>query len=180
MAQYVALLRGINVGGNNAVKMSELKTCFENLGMEQVRTYINSGNVLFRSKATSVPQLTRKIEAALAKEFTAKPPIVIKSLAEMQTIVDAAPKGWGSDAAHKHNCAFLKNPLTVTEALEKTPAKPGIDIVTAGPGVLYFSVLMSKATQSYMSKLVSAAIYKNMTLRNYNTTAKLLALMKND
>lgn len=65
---YLALLRGINVGGKNKVPMAELKACFEELGCENVRTYIASGNVMFESNKSSA-ELTEEIQEALPKKF---------------------------------------------------------------------------------------------------------------
>lgn len=64
---YVALLRGVNVGGKNKVSMSELKVCFEDLGYQNVSTYINSGNILFTS-SKSAAALAKEIEATLIKK----------------------------------------------------------------------------------------------------------------
>lgn len=178
MAKYVALLRGINVGGNNIIKMSELKASFEKLGMKNVRTYINSGNVLFTSSLNNQTKLAETIQHALAKDFTAAPPVVVKSLEDMQTIVANAPKGWGTDTLYNHDCIFLKEPLTPKEALAAILIKEGVDIVAMGPGVLYFSRLTSRRTQSYLPRFVGTSAYKSTTIRNYNTTTKLLRLME--
>jgi uncharacterized protein (DUF1697 family) len=73
---------------------------------------------------------------------------------------------------------FLKEPLTPAEAMNSVSAKPGVDRVFAGEGVLYFSRLIGKATQSHLSRIVRTPAYKNMAIRNWNTTAKLFDLMK--
>ena len=69
MARYVALLRGINVGGKNAVPMPALKASFEDAGFREVRTYIQSGNVVFDAPSASQADLTRRIEGILRKAF---------------------------------------------------------------------------------------------------------------
>jgi uncharacterized protein (DUF1697 family) len=68
-------------------------------------------------------------------------------------------------------------PLTATKALKQVPTKGGVDQVASGPGALYFSRLTSKATQSRLSRVVSMPIYQSMTIRNWNTTTKLLQMM---
>ncbi len=73
---------------------------------------------------------------------------------------------------------FLKEPLTAAAALESVPAKPGVDEVHAGPGVLYFSRLLSKATQSRLRYIVAQPIYQSVTIRNFNTTRKLRELLE--
>lgn len=67
--QYLALLRGINVGGNNIIKMTDLKSCFENMGFDDVLTYIQSGNVLFKSDEKNKTRLTNRIEMVLSEHF---------------------------------------------------------------------------------------------------------------
>jgi uncharacterized protein (DUF1697 family) len=178
MAQYVALLRGINVGGNNSIKMSELKACFEEHGFERVMTYIQSGNVLFESGRTTSTQLAKSIEAMLAARFRYAASVVLRTRRQLQQVVQKAPPGFGrAPARYRYDVLFLKPPLQAAAAIDAVPAKEGVDQVWTGPGVLYFSRLISKASQSRLSKLVSLSIYRNMTIRNWNTTTKLLAMM---
>src|SRR5688572_9546175 len=96
MARYVALLRGINVGGKNLIKMTALKACFEDGGLREVATYIQSGNVVFTS-AGSAATLTLEIEAMLAKAFTYDASVVLRTRKQMQTVVSGAPEGFGSE-----------------------------------------------------------------------------------
>ena len=176
MALYLALLRGINVGGRNPVKMPDLKACFEAAGFEDVATYIQSGNVLFRTGRRGSAALTREIEETLADTFGYEASIVLRSHAQLRAVVRGAPRGFGA-AAYRCDVIFLKAPLTATAALGTVPAKPGVDQVSAGPGVLYFSRLASKAAQSRLSKVVTLPIYRSMTIRNWNTTTTLLRKM---
>jgi uncharacterized protein (DUF1697 family) len=75
----VALLRGINVGGKNLIRMPALKACFEENGFDDVVTYIQSGNVLFTAPTTPAAELTRRIEAMLAQAFDYVPTVVVRS-----------------------------------------------------------------------------------------------------
>jgi uncharacterized protein (DUF1697 family) len=178
MTRYVALLRGINVGGNNLIKMVELKLCFEELGFSGVSTYIQSGNVLFAAGRAAVPPLIRRIEAAIEKTFGCAACVVLRSREQMQDIVKRAPKGFGTmPEKRRYDVIFLKEPLTAAAAMKDVPLNPEVDEVVAGKGELYHSRLISKASQSRLSKLVSLPMYKNMTIRNWNTTSKLLHLM---
>lgn len=177
--QYLALLRGINVGGKNIIKMTDLKACFETAGFEQVATYIQSGNVLFTSPETDPARLVGKIETALSAAFPQyKARIMLRSYEELNQIARDAPQGFGSQPKeYRYDVLYLRAPLTAPEALEGLTAKPGVDEVFAGPGVLYFSRLIAKASQSHLTRIVSLPIYQEMTIRNWNTTCKLLALM---
>jgi uncharacterized protein (DUF1697 family) len=174
---WVALLRGINVGGKNLIKMTALKSCLEEHGFSDVATYIQSGNVVFAATGRAA-ELTKRMERALSSTFGADIAVVVKSHKQLQTIVDDAPKGFGREpATYRYDVLFLKEPLTAKQALAKVPTREGVDEVSAGKGVLYFSRLISKATESKLSRVVSMPIYKSMTIRNWNTTTKLLALI---
>lgn len=178
MTTYVALLRGINVGGKNLIRMPALKASFETLGFEDVSTYIQSGNVLFASRGSSSAALTRRIETMLGATFDYRPTVVVRSRTQLRAIVDKAPKGFGSEpATYRYNVIFLKEPLTARKAMGSIETKPGVDEAFIGTGVLYFSNLIARATSSRLSKIVSSPIYPSITIRNWNTTTKLLELM---
>ena len=154
MARYVALLRGINVGGKNPVKMTALTACFEEHGFADVTTYIQSGNVVFAAPASSVAALTRRVEAMLADALALPIAVVLRTAAEMQKTIDGAPPSFGArPAAYRYDVAFLKAPLDAKTALAVVPTRPGVDEVHAGPGALYFRRLIAKASQSKMSRL---------------------------
>ena len=179
MTVYVALLRGINVGGSNLIRMADLKACFEAQGFHDAATYIQSGNVVFSTGGAAHDALTRKIEQALSKTFAYESRVVVRSLAEMRAIVRRAPKGFGAQPdTYRYDVIFLKQPLTADEAMKSVTAKPGVDRASAGEGVLYFSRLTSRATQSHLTRIIGTPAYKSMTIRNWNTTAKLLELME--
>src|SRR6185295_865710 len=84
--RYVALLRGINVGGNAVVSMKDLKSCFEKLGLQDVATYINSGNIIFSDVRSSVPALTAHIESGIRKHCGMEIRVVVKSKDDMARI----------------------------------------------------------------------------------------------
>ena len=177
---YVALLRAINVGGNNLIPMPELKVCFEAQGFRDVMTYIQSGNVLFRTtRRSNHPAFAQGIEQSLSQTFTYRACVVVRSFEQMRAVVDTAPKGFGRlSALHRYDVIFLKEPLTAAEALKSMTAKPGVDRLSAGDGVLYASRLISRAAQSHLSRVVGKPIYQSMTIRSWNTTRKLLELME--
>jgi uncharacterized protein (DUF1697 family) len=180
MTQYVALLRGINVGGNNKIKMADLKACFEKHGFANVTTYIQSGNVLFEATAKDRRALTIQIEDMLAKTFSYEARVVLRSHDELTDIVEGAPKGFGTEPAkYRSYVLFLKDSLSAAETLQAIPLREGVDQAWAGPaGVIFHQRVEAKATQSYLNRLVAMPIYQEMTIRNWNTTTKLLALME--
>jgi uncharacterized protein (DUF1697 family) len=179
MARYIALLRGINVGGKNPIAMAGLKTCFEENGFGDVRTYIQSGNVVFSSPVSNQTELTRQIERLLGTTFEHyAASVVLRSRSQMRAIVDRAPKGFGTDPSkHRYDVIFLKPPLTAKTAMKSLSMKEDVDRGWAANGVLYFSRLTSRAAQSRLNRVVSLPIYQQMTIRNWNTTTKLAELV---
>jgi uncharacterized protein (DUF1697 family) len=89
--KYVAFLRGINVGGKNKIKMENLREVFASLGFETVKTYINSGNVIFETVETAGKELAAKIESAIEKEFALKIKVIVREMSEIENIVANNP-----------------------------------------------------------------------------------------
>lgn len=177
--QYLALLRGINVGGNNIIRMADLKACFEKMGFTDVLTYIQSGNILFKSGERDTANLTNKIEKALSGRYNYNSRLVVISQKQLHTVVNEAPAGFGNDTAkYRYDVLFIKEPLTPGEAIKNVSTKEGVDNACAGKYVLYFSRLISKASQSRLPKIIMLPMYQNMTIRNWNTTTKLFELME--
>ena len=175
---YVALLRGVNVGGNNMISMSALKESFTALGFAQVTTYINSGNIVFKSKETDARKLEQKIEAMLAKEYDLGSRVVIRSLAEMERLVESLPPSWTGDNRWRYNVIFLRHTIDAEDILTDVPIKEGIEELFYRPGTLLWAAQVSEITRSNMVKLASRKMYQDMTVRNLNTTKKLCELMK--
>jgi uncharacterized protein (DUF1697 family) len=179
--QYLALLRGINVGGKNIIKMVDLKACFESLGFSDVVTYIQSGNVLFKSADRGKAKLTDRIEKELSKRFNYPSRLVTVTHEELEKTVHSAPRGFGSEPdTYRYDVIFLKEPHVPKEAIKSISIKEGVDEAYAGEHVLYFSRLISKAAQSRLTRIISLPIYQSMTIRNWNTTTELLALMEKE
>ena len=175
---YVALLRGINVGGNSLVRMSDLKALFEKAGFERVRTYIASGNVIFSAKETEPRKLEVLVEKFLAAKYPFAPKVVVHSFDEMERVIDGIPSGWEKGTERKYNVIFLKASVDSKKILEGLGPKKEIEEVHYFPGVLYWSVLTSDLARTSMVKLSANKIYQEVTVRNLNTTEKLFELMK--
>lgn len=177
-SRHVALLRGINVGGNNIIKMVDLQARFEEMGFTEVETYIQSGNVAFSSKPVSKAELSRTIEKALSDAFGYQSRVVLLSARDLELVVAQAPASFGKQPdRYRYDVLFVREPLTTEEALQQVTTKPGVDAVHAGEHALYFRRLISKAAQSHLSKLVQRPMYKSLTIRNWNTTTRLLAMV---
>jgi uncharacterized protein (DUF1697 family) len=176
--RYLALLRGINVGGNNLIRMPELRASFERAGFKNVTTYIQSGNILLESKLKNPAMLSSMIEEAVAREFGCITLAVVVSQKQLESIVMKAPLNFGADPVqYRYDVIFMKPPLRAREVLPTISMKAGVDEAFESNGVLYFTRLTKRATQSHLPKLVSMPAYKSMTIRNWNTTSKLHRLM---
>jgi uncharacterized protein (DUF1697 family) len=179
MVQYLALLRGINVGGKNLIRMTELAACFVEHGFRSVVTYIQSGNVLFEAREGPSADLARRIEEMLAETFRYRASVVLQDRGQLRRVVRQAPDGFGTrPGRERYDVLFLKPPLTARLAIQSVPTQKGVDQVSAGPGVLYFSRLVRRASESRLPRIVSMPIYRSMTIRNWNTTTRLLELME--
>ena len=176
---WLALLRGINVGGRNVIRMAELRECFAAEGFRDVVTYIQSGNVIFRSASFGPGELTARIEGMLAAAFDYRAKVTLRSREQMRAVVEGAPEGFGARPdVQRYDVLFLMAPLTAAAAMEHVRTRSGVDQAWAGEGVLYFSRLIAKASRSHLSRLASMSVYQSMTIRNWKTTTRLLQLME--
>src|SRR5215213_4002914 len=103
----VALLRAVNVGGNNMISMKSLKESFERMGFQHVTTYINSGNIIFTTKETDARKLEKKIEQMLVKDYQLDSRVVVRSFSEMTNLVESLPESWNADSDWRYNVIFL-------------------------------------------------------------------------
>jgi uncharacterized protein (DUF1697 family) len=175
--RYVALLRGINVGGRNLVAMADLREAFEADGYEAVTTYIQSGNVLFESDAPR-RSLENDIEAVVERRFGVPLVVVVRSHAQLRNVVERAPDGFGSAPdIHHSDVIFLKAALSAQQAMRVVELRHGVDQAWPGTGVLYFQRVSERRAQSRMSRIVSTPEYQRMTIRSWKTTTALLSLL---
>lgn len=179
MKKYVVLLRGINVGGKNKILMAVLKTCLEEAGFAHVVTYIASGNIILES---DLPQkeIATKIEQLLPDTFTlddAQIRALVLSEAELRAVVHDKPKGFGEQPEKYHSDAIFLIGITAEEALPVFKPREGVDAIWPGAGVIYSQRLSAERTKSRLSSIAGTPAYKVMTIRSWNTTTKLLALL---
>jgi uncharacterized protein (DUF1697 family) len=177
--KYVAFLRGINVGGNTMIAMSELKKAFETSGFTNVATYINSGNIMFESDNENIKAITEILEKDLTQTFHYTAVLVIKSHEQLQEVLSDVPNEWKTQKDIRCYIAFIKEPISAEAVLKEVRLKEGVDSAKPGKSVVYMTTLLSGLTTSGFSKLAGTKIYKDITIRNYNTAKKLLTLMNN-
>lgn len=179
MTTYVILLRGINVGGKNKIPMAELKQYLEELGFKNVRTYIQSGNVILQSNLNA-KMLGEKIETMLPQKFKLDSSI-IKVLAlthsQLQAIIDNKPKGFGEQPDKYYCDAIFLMGITNDEAMPIFTPREGVDRIWPGKGVVYSERLGELRVKSRLNKIVGTVPYKSMTIRSWSTTTKLLNIL---
>ncbi|HTY81366.1 MAG TPA: DUF1697 domain-containing protein [Dehalococcoidales bacterium] len=178
--KYVALLRGINVGGKNKVPMAVLKKCLEELGFANVSTYIASGNVFLESDRPT-DEIKAMLERALLENF--KPDdelikVLVLTPSQLQSVVDNKPRGFGDRPEKYHSDAIFLMGIDAVKAMPLFNPREGVDKVWPGQGIIYSQRLSSQRTKSRLSKIMAAPEYKYMTIRNWNTTTKLLEILK--
>ena len=175
VTSYIALLRGVNVGGIT-VKSAELRDLFDGLGFEAARTVLASGNVVFETtKRESHAALKRRIERALADRFGYDAWIVLVTRAELERAIEAFPFD-ADDSRRQPWVIFASEPAVVEELLEAADADPDVDPLAAGDGVLYWNPVKGTTVQTPFAKLIGKAKYKPLTTnRNLRTLQKILA-----
>jgi len=175
---YGALLRGVNVGRKNLVSMAALKESFERLGLKDVRTYINSGNILFRSPVADARALERRIDRLLGAGHGLGSKAVVRSEAEMARLVKRIDATWKPVPEWKYNVIFLRHAVDSPRVLDGIALKPDIERAVYCPGTLLWSARLSGFSRTAMHKLVGQPLYQEMTIRNMNTTRKILEIMR--
>jgi uncharacterized protein (DUF1697 family) len=122
--------------------------------------------------------LTKKLEAMLTRNFNYQAIVVVRSETQLRGVVDKAPPGFGKEPGkYLSDVVFLRAPLTPARALREISIREGVDEVFGGTGVLYFSRLARRASQSRMGRVASLPIYQDMTIRSWSSTTKLLKFM---
>jgi uncharacterized protein (DUF1697 family) len=174
---YVALLRGINVGGKARVEMPRLKNLFEGLGCEHVSTYINSGNVIFDDPRPAA-ELVPLIQQAIAGEFKLSVRVVLRSHASITKLCGKIPDSWTNDTEQKTDVMFLWDEINNKNILTKVRINPDIERVLYIDGALVWNIGRKDVTRGGGVKLIKTDLYEHMTIRNINTVRKLHDLMR--
>lgn len=176
---YIALFRGINVGGNNKVEMKKLKSLLERTGFENVVTYINSGNVIFKkSGGGSEAELARIIEQAVKDEFQLDLKIVVINSNHLDAICREIPADWVKNDEMRTDVLFLWEKYDYPGVLDIIKYKE-VDNVKYVPVALVWNVREKDYTKSNMVKLVGTDLYRHITIRNVNTVRKLHEMVYN-
>jgi uncharacterized protein (DUF1697 family) len=170
--KFVALLRGINVGGKNKVDMKILKVMMESLDYSNVKTYLNTGNIIFEAKYYNEDILIN-ITNEFYKTFGFKVAILIKKHEDIKRISDELPVEWKNDSDYKSDVAFLFTDIDSKDTINKLPVNGEYIDIRYIDGAIIWRVKRSDYNKSKLSKIASSKYYKSMTIRNVNTVRKL-------
>jgi len=170
---YVAFLRGVNVGGKSIVSMATIKEALVALGLSDVRTYINSGNVIFSTRASDAQQLMARIEKALEKHTGLAIKVLVIDHETLKKMVNAIPRNWVDDKTMRTYVLLLWKELDDRSILDRLPIKPGVDELRYTPGAVVWRVDRDDVGRSQMNRIVGTPLYKKITIRSANTMRKL-------
>ncbi|MDY7232809.1 DUF1697 domain-containing protein [Hyalangium rubrum] len=176
MARYVALLRGINVGGNKKVPMARLRQLLEGLGYTDVATLLQSGNAVFTSKKKAPAQLARQIEAAITEEFGFQVSVLVRTRDELAAAIQANPLPGAEEAPSRFLVTFLSD-VPDPKRLEKIdPAAYLPDEFRVVGREIYARFPNGIGESKLAIVLTGTRLGVTPTARNWATVTKLLEL----
>ncbi|WP_188203796.1 DUF1697 domain-containing protein [Desemzia incerta] len=176
--KYIALLRGINVGGKNRVPMKELQKCFLDAGFTGVQTYINSGNVLFEAEKESDEKVLQEdCQTMIQTSFGFPIAVAIISVQNLFQALRQVPEWWGKDPQEKHNALFTIFPATADEIMSEIgEVNSEAERIYCSEMIIFWSSSIQHYSKTKFSKIVGTKPYQKVTIRNANTTKKLVLL----
>ena len=177
MKRYIALLRGINVSGKNKVPMAELKNCFESLGVMEVKTCLNSGNVIFSSADKNVTALIDPVERMMQRELGLDIPVFIIPQEELADILRHAPDWWGTENKGNYdNLIFILPPATFPDIYYEIGApKEGLEQIQEYQSAVFWSFSRKDYQKTnWWSKTARADIGSKLTIRTANTVRRIV------
>lgn len=169
---YVALLRGINVGTTKRIDMKQLKALFEGLGYTNVSTYINSGNVRFETDEP-VAEILAALDVCFRTKLGYDIPTLVKTLDDMKRIAAEIPAQWLNDSEQRTDVAYLFDDIDSVDIVEKLPFNKVLVHIRYIPGAVVWNLSREHYTKSRLNKLIGHPLYALMTLRNVNTARRM-------
>jgi uncharacterized protein (DUF1697 family) len=174
--KYIALLRGINVGGNKIIKMQDLKKVFEDLEFKNVKSVLATGNIIFETSKQTPKTLEDTIEQALENEFKTNISVIIKNIDEINKLINSNPfKNIKIDKNTRLYVTFVKN--TISSKLKLPYKSPNLDytILNIVDNIVFSVLQLSENTKTTKSMLILEKEFgKQITTRNWNTVLKLV------
>ena len=179
LKRYIAFLRGINISGKNKVPMAELKQGFEKLDFGEVKTYLNSGNVIFSSDEDGAEKFTNQIEVMIKKRFGLDIPVFVIAKEKLENILHNAPDWWGNGNNEIYdNLIFIIPPATFAEVYSEI-GEPGAELekIKEYKEVIFWSFSRKDYQKTnWWSKTASSAISSKLTIRTANTVRRVVGM----
>ena len=178
--RYVALLRGVNVGGNHRVPKAEFQRVLESLGFRDVVIYINSGNAVFTSDSAVD---ANDVQAALETHFGFDIPTLVLPGEQIQAIAAAIPPEWTNDSrqpdksGQKSDVLYLFDDINTPNIIEKLGHNPDIETMRYVDGAVIANITRHNQAKGSLQKLIGTKLYKQVTIRNITTAKKLAELI---
>ena len=179
MKRYIAFLRGINISGKNKIPMAELKKGVEGLGFSEVRTFLNSGNVIFSSGSDQGTAFSEQIGAMINARFDLEIPVLVVQQESLADLLRSAPSWWGSEDKEVYdNLIFVLPPAAADDVFrELGEPKEGLEeAMRCGDAIFWSFSRKSYQKTNWWSKTASAGIGKKLTIRTANTVQKLVGM----
>ncbi|MDC7225932.1 MAG: DUF1697 domain-containing protein [Spirochaetales bacterium] len=173
--KYIALLRGINVGGKNKVDMKRLRTLLESMKYMNVETYLNSGNIIFETDL-SREIVSESISKTLFEEFALNIRTLIKTSEEIIHIESVIPDEWQNNKDQKTDVAYLFPEIDSEKTLDEIPVNRKYTDLIYCNGAIIWHIMKKDYNKSQLNKLIGRKLYHFMTVRNVNTARYLAGL----
>lgn len=174
--RYIALLRGINVGGNTMIKMSELKEAFENLGFKKVVSYVNSGNLAFDTKKSAESKLALKIEQAVEKMIDKQVLVMVRERSSIHEVLEHDPFRGEYETHKQMHVLFLKEPVPADKQKEILGLATDQERINIRGREIYALLPGGMAESPLGRGLLEKTLKMPMTARNWRTVEKLAEL----
>ena len=173
----ISLLRGVNVGGHHKIKMEELRDLYESLGLRRAQTYIQSGNVVFRTDVRDFPRLSERIADAIVKRFAFRPGVILRTAADLRAVIAANPFASRRDLDHSRLLVqFLAGepPADARERVLRIDSAPE-ELRMAGRELfIYYPNGVARPKVPWT--VIERTLQTPCTARNWNTVRKLLEM----
>lgn len=179
MKRYIALLRGVNVSGKNKIVMAELKAATAAMGFAEVKTLLNSGNLIFSAEETNTSSLAGLIREMILKEFQLDIPVLVIGQEELGRLLEEAPDWWGSEDKDIYDNLILLMPDITARELADMIGEPtdGLEKVALAEKGIFWSFDRKKYQKAnWWKKTAAAGIGEHITIRTAGTIRKLINL----
>jgi uncharacterized protein (DUF1697 family) len=177
MPAVISLLRGVNVGGHHKIKMEELRELYESLGLRRAQTYVQSGNVVFRTDARVFTRLSSRIADALEQRFAFRPGVILRTAADLRSVIAANPFASRRDLDPRRLLVqFLAGepPADARERILRIESEPE-ELRLAGRELyIYYPNGMARPKVAWT--VIERILQTPCTGRNWNTVRKLLEM----